>query len=58
MERWLHMIKELIYKFLNKKLAQKKHDCIKLEWQKAELEQKIAKAKKRGTNNENTQRIH
>ena len=40
------MIKEFIYNFLNKKLAQKKHECIKLEWQMAELERKIANAKR------------
>lgn len=35
------MIREHIYKLLNKKLAQKKHECIKLEWQKVELENKL-----------------
>ena len=45
------MIKEFIYKLLNKKLAQKKHDCIKLEWQRAELERKIANAKRERQNN-------
>ena len=40
------MIKEYIYNFLNRKLAKKKHDCIKLEWQRAELERKIANAKR------------
>ena len=45
------MIKEYIYNFLNRKLAKKKHDCIKLEWQKVELERKIANAKRERQNN-------
>lgn len=45
------MIKEFIYKLLNKKLAQKKHECIKLKWQKAELEKRIATAKAEKQNN-------
>ena len=39
------MIKEYIYNFLNRKLAKKKHDCIKLEWQKVELENKLRQLK-------------
>lgn len=41
------MIKEFIYKLLNKKLAQKKHDCIKLEWQKVELENQLRRLKQK-----------
>ena len=40
------MIKEYIYNFLNRKLAKKKHDCIKLEWQKVELEKQLRQLKK------------
>lgn len=32
------MIKEFIYNFLNGKLQKKKHDVIKLQWEKAKLE--------------------
>lgn len=39
------MIKEFIYRFLNRKLAQKKHECIKLEWQKVELENQLRQLK-------------
>ena len=39
------MIKEYIYNFLNRKLAKKKHDCIKLEWQKVELEKQLQQLK-------------
>lgn len=39
------MIREFICKFLNKKLAQKKHECIKLEWQKVELENQLRQLK-------------
>lgn len=39
------MITEIIYKYLNKKLAQKKRDCIKLEWQKVELEKQLRQLK-------------
>ena len=39
------MIKKFIYKLLNKKLAQKKHECIKLEWQKVELEKQLRQLK-------------
>lgn len=33
------MIKYMIQPFLNKKLAQKKHEYIKMQWEKARLEQ-------------------
>lgn len=39
------MITELIYQFLNKKLAQKKRECIKLQWQKVELENQLRQLK-------------
>lgn len=39
------MIREYVYKILNRKLAQKKHECIKLEWQKAELENQLRQLK-------------
>lgn len=38
-------MKNFILNFLNKKLAKKKHDVIKLQWQKAELEQKLKQLK-------------
>ncbi len=35
----------MIQRFLNKKLAQKKHEYIKMQWEKARLEQIILQAK-------------
>ena len=39
------MIKDFIYNFMNRKLEKKKHDCIKLKWQKAELENQLRQLK-------------
>lgn len=39
------MIKEFIYNFMKRKLEKKKHDCIKLEWQKIELENQLRQLK-------------
>ena len=39
------MIKDMIQRFLNKKLAQKKHEYIKMQWEKARLEQMLLQAK-------------
>lgn len=39
------MIKNIIQRFLDKKLAQKKHEYIKLQWEKAKLEQKLLHVK-------------
>ncbi len=36
----------MIQRFLNKKLAKKKHEYIKLQWEKARLEQMLTQAKK------------
>lgn len=52
------MILDIIEKKLKQKRDQERHNVMKLEWQKAELERQIANAKKRGTNNENSKRIH
>lgn len=57
MER-IHMILNIIEEKLKQKRDQERHNVMKLEWQKAELERQIAQAQKRGTNNENTQGIH
>ena len=35
------LIKDIIWKFLDKKLAEKKHEVVKLQWQKAELEEML-----------------
>ena len=35
------MIKQIIINFLNKRLEEKKHEVIKLRWEKAELENKL-----------------
>lgn len=40
------MIRELVYKKLEQKAFIEKHKVTKLQWQKAELERKIAIAKK------------
>lgn len=39
------MIKDIIQRFLNKKLAQKKHEYIKMQWKKARLEQMLLQTK-------------
>lgn len=39
------MIKDMIQRFLNKKLAEKKHEYIKMQWEKARLEQMLIQAK-------------
>lgn len=40
------MIRDYVLKKLNKLLSEKKHDCLKLEWQKAELQHKMMMKKK------------
>lgn len=35
------MIKQMIINFLNRKLQEKKHEVIRLRWEKAELENKL-----------------
>lgn len=35
------MIKQIIINFLERKLQEKKHEVIKLRWEKAELENKL-----------------
>lgn len=39
------MIKDMIQRFLNKKLAQKKHEYIKMHWEKTRLEKMLLQAK-------------
>lgn len=39
------MIKDMIQRFLNKKLSQKKHEYIKMQWEKARLEKMLLQAK-------------
>ena len=36
------MIKKMIHNFLEKKLAQKKHDVIKLRWEKERLKKELS----------------
>ena len=45
------MILNWIYKKLVQKRDKERHDLIKLEWQRAELERKIANAKRERQNN-------
>ena len=45
------MILNWIYKKLTQKRDKERHNVIKLEWQKAELERKIANAKREHQNN-------
>lgn len=45
------MILNWIYKKLTQKRDKERHNVIKLEWQKAELERKIANAKRERQNN-------
>lgn len=40
------MIKDMMQRFLNKKLAHKKHEYIKMQWKKARLEKILAQAKR------------
>lgn len=39
------MIKDMIQRFLNKKLAEKKREYIKMQWEKARLEKMLLQAK-------------
>lgn len=39
------MIREWLYNILNKRLQKKKHDVIKMQWQKAELEATLRRLK-------------
>lgn len=39
------MIKDMIQNFLDKKLAKKKYEYIKMQWEKAKLEKILAQAK-------------
>lgn len=50
------MILNWIYKKLVQKRDKERHDLIKLEWQRAELEQKIARAKRERQNTESLSR--
>lgn len=45
MKEGVGMIKDRIQHFLNKKLAEKKHEYIKLQWEKARLEKILAQSK-------------
>lgn len=45
------MILNWIYKKLTQKRDKERHNVIKLEWQRAELERKIANAKRERQNN-------
>ena len=45
------MILNWIYKKLTQKRDKERHNVIKLEWQRAELERKIANAKRECQNN-------
>ena len=40
------MIKDMIQRFLNKKKEKKKHEYIKMQWEKARLEKILAQAKR------------
>lgn len=40
------MIRELIYKYLQRKRDKKQHEVIKLRWKKAELERLLEQKKK------------
>ncbi len=39
------MIKDIIQRFLNKNLEQKKHKYIKMQWEKARLEKMLLQVK-------------
>ena len=39
------MIKKMIHNFLEKKLAQKKHDVMKLRWEKERLKKELSQLK-------------
>ena len=45
-EEWKQMILNWIYTKLKQKRDKERHNVIKLEWQRAELERKIANAKR------------
>ena len=50
-EEWKQMILNWIYTKLKQKRDKERHNVIKLEWQRAELERKIANAKRERQNN-------
>ena len=51
------MIIDWIYNKLIQKRDKERHNVIKLEWQRAELERKIANAKRKEFDNDNYKRI-
>ena len=40
------MFKDMIYNFLSKKRDKKRHEVLRLRWQKAELEKQLEQLKK------------